>query len=319
MSRAELLQLVDTIPMPNVAGRIDHLALDLPAHRLYVAANANDTLEVLDLESRGTVAHLTGLSEPQGVLVLPDTHGIVVTNGGDGAVRFFDPRSFEVVGRVSLDGDADNIRYDPDERLVYVGYGSGGIAILDPKKRAIVGSIALAGHPESFALDPSSSRMFVNVSVARRISIIDRTRRVRTHDWDLARGFAGFFGESRPSANFPMALDALEQRLFIGFRRPPRLLVMDTQREAPLVQVTISADADDIWLDAARKLLYVICGEGFVDVIERSGTQTYSRVASIPTARGARTGVWDEDGRRLYVAVPSIGTDPAQIRVFAAQ
>src|SRR5262245_15715522 len=154
MSRAEPLQLIDTIPMPSVAGRIDHLALDLHAQRLYVAANANDTLEVIDLESRGTVAHVRGLSEPQGVLVLPDTHEIVVTNGGDGSVRFFDPRSFEVVGKVSLDGDADNIRYDPDERLIYVGYGSGGIAILDPKTRAVVDTIALAGHPESFALDP---------------------------------------------------------------------------------------------------------------------------------------------------------------------
>src|SRR5262245_2973864 len=98
MSRAELLQLVDTIPMPNVAVPVDYLSLDLPGDRCYVAANANDTLEVLDVESRGTVAHVTGLSEPQGVLVLPDTHGIVVTNGGDGSVRFFDPRSFEVVG-----------------------------------------------------------------------------------------------------------------------------------------------------------------------------------------------------------------------------
>jgi DNA-binding beta-propeller fold protein YncE len=317
-SIAEPLQLIDAIPMPSVVGRIDHLALDVSSHRLYVAARGNDSLEVLDLSSRGTVAHVTGLSEPQGVVVLPDTREVVVTNGGDGSVRFFDPQSFEVVGKVDLDGDADNVRYDRETALLYVGYGSGGIAMVDPTTRAIVGTIALSGHPESFALDPNSSRMFVNVADAKRISVVDRVRRVRTNYWDLAHGFDAFFAESRPSANFPLAFDAREQRLFVGLRRPPRLLVMDTRAETFIAQVTISGDTDDLWLDAERDLLYVICGEGFVDVIARRGTQTYSRVTSIPTTRGARTAVWDPDGRRLYVAAPRAGTEPAKVLVFAA-
>src|SRR4029453_13965027 len=69
-SRAAPLGLFVAIPMPGVVGRIDHLALDVSDHRLYVAARSNDSLEVLDLSSRGTVAHVTGLSEPKGVVVV---------------------------------------------------------------------------------------------------------------------------------------------------------------------------------------------------------------------------------------------------------
>ena len=43
------LRLVQTIPLPHVEGRIDHLAVDLRGQRLFVAALGNNTLEVLDL------------------------------------------------------------------------------------------------------------------------------------------------------------------------------------------------------------------------------------------------------------------------------
>ena len=75
------LRLVQAIPLPHVEGRIDHLAADLYGQRLFVAALGNNTLEVLDLTA-GTHLHtITGLHEPQGVVFLPESNTIVVTNG----------------------------------------------------------------------------------------------------------------------------------------------------------------------------------------------------------------------------------------------
>jgi hypothetical protein len=45
------LRLVQTIPLPGVSGRLDHMAIDLEKKRLFVAAVANGSLEVVDLDA----------------------------------------------------------------------------------------------------------------------------------------------------------------------------------------------------------------------------------------------------------------------------
>jgi DNA-binding beta-propeller fold protein YncE len=105
------LRLVQTIPLPHVEGRIDHLAVDLQGQRLFVAALGNNTLEVLDLQA-GTHLHtITGLHEPQGVVFLPESNTIVVTNGKTGMCEIFDGTSFAHRTAIKLASDADNIRY----------------------------------------------------------------------------------------------------------------------------------------------------------------------------------------------------------------
>jgi hypothetical protein len=43
------LRLVQTILMPNVKGRLDHMDVDVKGKRLFVAGLENGTLEVVDL------------------------------------------------------------------------------------------------------------------------------------------------------------------------------------------------------------------------------------------------------------------------------
>ena len=43
----ESLRLVQTIPMPNVKGRIDHLDVDVKGKRLFVAGLENGSVEVI--------------------------------------------------------------------------------------------------------------------------------------------------------------------------------------------------------------------------------------------------------------------------------
>src|SRR5215831_9713207 len=50
------LRLVQTIPLPHVEGRIDHMAVDVQGQRLFVAALGNNTLEIIDLKA-GTRLH----------------------------------------------------------------------------------------------------------------------------------------------------------------------------------------------------------------------------------------------------------------------
>ena len=55
-AEAPALQLERTIPLPEVTGRIDHMAIDLGRRRLFVAELGNNTVDVIDLAS-GKAAH----------------------------------------------------------------------------------------------------------------------------------------------------------------------------------------------------------------------------------------------------------------------
>src|SRR5215510_9525294 len=119
------LRPTQTIALPNVEGRIDHLAVDVQSQRLFLAALGNNTLEVIDLKA-GKVAHsVKGLREPQGVAFIPEANAVYVANGGDGNCEAFAADSLAPMRNAKFSGDADNLRYDPGAKLLYVGYGDG--------------------------------------------------------------------------------------------------------------------------------------------------------------------------------------------------
>ena len=120
------LRLIQTIPLPGVEGRIDHLAWDAIGQRLFLAALGNNTVEIIDLKAGQRVKTMKGFHAPQGILFLAESNQIVVSNGKGGAVEFFDGTSLQPLGSVRLSSDADTMRYDPSSKLVYVGYGEGG-------------------------------------------------------------------------------------------------------------------------------------------------------------------------------------------------
>src|SRR5438105_3808500 len=84
------LHLVKTISIPNVKGRIDHLAINLRKQIIYIAALGNNTLEVVDLKSEKVIHTIKNLNEPQGVVYVPKNNSIFVSNGGNGECDVFD-------------------------------------------------------------------------------------------------------------------------------------------------------------------------------------------------------------------------------------
>jgi DNA-binding beta-propeller fold protein YncE len=83
------------------------------------------------------------LVEPQGVAYLPEADLVVVANGGDGTVRFFNGADFSPHGVVPLGEGADNVRADPRNGHVLVGVGTNRIAIIDPSKPQWLANVPL--------------------------------------------------------------------------------------------------------------------------------------------------------------------------------
>jgi DNA-binding beta-propeller fold protein YncE len=285
------LILERTIPLDGVEGRIDHLAVDLGRKRLFVAELGNDTVDAVDLDT-GTVVHrLAELDEPQGVAYLPGADLLVVANGGDGSVRMFQGEDLAPAGSIALGDDADNVRVDPSNGRILVGYGDGALAILDPLSRSKIGEVDLAAHPESFQLDPQAGRVFVNLPDARRIVVIDLASRRQVASWSVP-GLR---------SNFPMALGERATTLAVVYRDPPRLVLLNPRTGAVIQSLETCGDADDVFFDAKRQRAYVSCGSGAVDVVQKDATGLHP-IDRIETSSGARTSLLVPELDRLFVA-----------------
>jgi DNA-binding beta-propeller fold protein YncE len=304
----EPLTLVRSIALPRVEGRIDHLAFDSTTQRLYVAALGNNTVEVVDVNAGVDVKSLAGFREPQGIAVAADMKAVAVANGQGEGLQLLSADDYRPGTLVRLGDDSDNVRYDAVAKRLYVGFGGGALAAVDPVAGTLLGQVRLAGHPESFQLEHQGSRVFVNVPNADQIAVIDRASLKVVSTWPVTTA----------RANYPMSLDEANRRVFIGCRRPARVLVFDTTSGKERASVETVGDTDDLFYDAARKRVYVSGGEGFIDVVQDQGGNTFGRLAHLPTAAGARTSLFVADQDRLYLAVPHRGNQRAEIRVYQA-
>jgi YVTN family beta-propeller protein len=300
------LRLVKSIELPHVEGRIDHLALDSTGQKLFVAALGNNTVEVVDVKNGTHTTSVPGFREPQGIASVPDATSIAVANGQGDGIQMIDANDHRTVKAISIGEDADNVRYDAAAKTLFVGFGGGALASISSADGKVLGTVKLAGHPESFQLERSSPRVFVNVPTADHIAVIDRHAMKVITTWPVVGA----------RSNFPMALDDTNHRMFIGCRRPAKLLVYDTTSGKEVAAADIVGDTDDIFYDAELKRLYVSGGEGFIDVLDAKAGSALTRLARVGTAEGARTSLFVAAQRRLYLAVPHRGAQKAEIRVY---
>jgi DNA-binding beta-propeller fold protein YncE len=304
-AEADPLQLHAKIPLGDVAGRIDHMAVDVGRQRLFVAELGNNSVGVIDLKDRELIRRIAGLREPQGVGYDKASDTLFVANAANGSVRVFQGENYNPVSHIDLGDDADNIRIDPTAHQVFVGYGSGALALIDPTQRRKTADIALKGHPESFQLDRRSERIFVNVPDARAIAVVDRAMRKQNASWPTL-GAGG---------NFPMAIDENSDQVLVVFRHPAKLSAYSMQDGALRSSAPTCGDSDDVFVDTKRRRVYVSCGEGYLDVFDAQAA-AYQPIAHIATVAGARTSLFIPELDILALAVRATRGEPASIWLY---
>jgi hypothetical protein len=273
------LVLTGAIPLENVRGRIDHFGFD-PQNRLFVSALGNNTEEVVDLSAQRVVHTISGVPAPQGVVYSPETNKLFVAST-KGKLYIYDGTSIDLLATIDFHGDADNLRYDPTEKRVYVGYGddeTAAIGMVDATtNKRLDEEFKTGAHPESFQLETSGSNIYVNLPDLKQIAVINRKTRAISR-WTLSLG-----------ANFPMSLDEPDHRLFIASRAPARFAVFNTESGQLVAALPCAQDADDLYYDAARKRIYVTGGEGYISVFQQKDADHYELLAKVPSSLGART------------------------------
>src|SRR5712692_6553336 len=306
------------IPLTNVEGRMDHLGIDVKGQRLFATAFDNHTLEVIDLKTGRQVHTIPDLDEPQGSFYDAANNRLFEANGGDGTVKIFDGTTFQLLQTVTLDLDADNVRYDTRSKHIVVGYGGekflagkvarpgggGALAILDSAGKK-TGEISMDAHPESFQLEKTGTRVFVNVPDRQEVEVADLVKGTVLARWPV----------TSCTTNFPMSLDEAHHRLFVGCRMPARLAVFDTESGKIVASPAMVEHTDDLFFDASKGRIYVL-GEGFIDVWRQKDPDHYDRIGRVPTPADARTGLLVPDLGELFETIRHHGAQGAQIDVY---
>ena len=305
------LALVQRIPMPGVAGRMDHLGIDLAGRRLFAAAlgSQQNTVEVIDLDAGKRVFSIRGQSKPQGVFYSAEFKKLFVANGGDGTYKVFSGEDLTLVASVPLGINPNHVGYDPASKYLYIGFRddrSGRLAIVDTSTGGHIGDITTDALPGGIKIESSGSRIFVTLLGQKKLGVIDRDKREQVATWPLAQTVAA------------LALDEGHHRLFAGGRNPPKLLVFDTESGREVAALDCVSGIDDLWHDADHHRIYATGTDG-IAVYEQQDGDRYTPMATVASAPGAATSIWVPTLNRLFVSAPKAGNAEAAILAFEAR
>jgi hypothetical protein len=303
---AEHLTLEKVIEMPGVKGRIDHLAVNLRTNTIYVAALGNNSVEVVNLNKGSVIHSIKGFDEPQGVAYIPETDELVVANGGDGNCDFYNASTYDKRATINLGADADNIRYDPINKMIYVGYGNGSIAVINIIDHKRISDIKLPAHPESFQINQKHNHLVVNLPDDNSIAIIDLKSFRVISTWTI----------NNMKSNFPMTLDTASNSVFIGFRRPAVLVCYNALTGQEKGRNELVGDVDDVFYYPAKQEVFATGGSGSINIFKKENDSICKKIANIPTREGARTSLLVPSLQTLILAERNSGGKPAALAVY---
>ena len=310
------LQLVQTIPLPNVKGRIDHMDVDVKGKRLFVAGLENGSVEIVDLQAGKWVKSIPGFQKPQGIAYVESLNKVFVASGDDGMLRIFRGDTLGLLDSIKLDLGPNGVVYEPHAELLYVGYGGkdagkdyGQVGVIDAKTDRYIGDIKVEAHPAELLLDQPGKTLFVFVSAASKVQVVDTKKREVVSTWPVSS-----------QRNGDGAFDEKTHRLFIGTRTPPRMLVVDSLTGKEIANLPTVEGMDGVYFDAGHKRVYVSGGRdqgvGYVFAYQQNHADHYETIVKIPTRSGAGTFFWSPELNRYYVAAPAHGNEQAAILVF---
>ncbi|MFA6084839.1 YncE family protein [Mucilaginibacter sp.] len=294
----------DEIVMPAVKGGFDLMAYDSRHQRLFLSAQDNHSVEVIDLKNNRPVKSLPGFNEPKWVFYHPETNVLYVATGKDGKVTAVNAANYKTIKTYAFKEKCNNLRYDHRTNQLFVGVGDtfGAIGIIDLNKHKITLQIPLAGFPKQFEL--TRDRIYVNEPGKGLIEVIDRKTYKVVTTWRV----------NNHKDNVPMAIDQTKQRLYIGCTGG-HLITLSMLNGKEVNRITIPKDVDGIYLDSNRARLYVSCGEGFLDAFSVKRDEL-SLIQQIRTRNGAGTSLLIPAANLYLLAEPQTDLLPAALRVF---
>ena len=313
------LKLIATTPLAGFTGDLDHFGLDLHGNRLFLAAEDEKTIEVFDLRSGNRIRTIRGFGQPLTMTYLAGSDRLLVADGGDSnAVQLVDCKEYKIIATIKLGRGVDHSAYNKVNGHFYVESGGGpdtkthSLSIIDPKSFKKIGEVTgLPGESnEGMVIDREGKKLYVNLTGSDEIGVVDLDANQLVARWPL------------PDAHVAhgIALDEAHHRLFTATRKPAQFIVFNMDTGKVVTTLPCVGVNSDMWLDVARKRIYVT-GSETASVFEQRDADHYEHIAEVPTAYRAKSSIFVPQLNRLYVADSGKGKPDAKLalQIFEVQ
>jgi DNA-binding beta-propeller fold protein YncE len=273
-------------------GRWDYLTLDPQTSRLYVPRTTHTM--VIDAASGKTIADIPGQKNAHGVAIVPEVGRGFISDGGNGSIVVFDLKTNATLGTIVAQPDADGIIFDHASGRVLVVSGDNGVLMslkpdIDPKSGTIDASpIELGGAPEFLASD-EAGKVYINLMDKNEVAVVDLAAKKVIARWPVAPG----------GAPVGMSIDTEKHRLFIGCRKPQKLIVMSTDDGKVLASLPIGDTVDATKIDSG--LVFASCRDGSLTVARETSPGKFEIIQTVKTGPGAATMELDSKTHTIYL------------------
>lgn len=279
-------------------GSWNFLATDPDGERLYVTHG--DRLEVVDLHAHKLLGTVPGTPTAHGVALVPAANRGYVSCGRNNFVVAFNLKTLKNLGRIASGSLPDAMLYDGYSKRVFAFSNDGGrTSVLDPARGQVVGTVALGGNAKVGVSD-EQGHIFVNLEDKSEVVEFDARTLAVLHRYPLAPG-------AEPTG---LAYDPAHHRLFSGCANG-KLIVLDSRDGHRVAVKPIGPGVAGVAFDAAtHHIITTNGGDGTLTVIHQFKGALYTVIATIPTAKGARTVALDPRTHQLYTCTANFGPAP---------
>lgn len=295
---AQSYKVTGSIPVGGNGGW-DYLAVDTPAHRLYVS-HAGD-VDVIDLSSNKVIGEVSGMKRIHGIAFDDALNTGFISDGGSDEIVFFDLKTFDIKKKVKAGTNPDGIVYDPASKRVFAFNGrSKNATVVNAATGNVDATIDLGGKPE-FPVSDGKGNVYDNIEDKGEIVQIDsRNLKVKAH-WSIAPC-------ESPSG---LAFDPSGRRLFAACDNK-MMAVVNADSGKVVATPAIGEGPDAAAFDPGTKLAFSSNGEdGTLTVVQQLSKDKYEVTENVPTTKGARTMALDTGTHKIYLSTAEYGPAPA--------
>jgi YVTN family beta-propeller protein len=295
--------LLKKVPLGAAEGGseyFDYINVDAAARRAYLS-HGTEFLAV-DVENGNVLGRIGGFKRNHGIALVPELGRGFVSDGYAAEIVIVDLKTFQRIGVLKGEKDADSILYDPASKRVFVFNGDPkSMTVIDPAKQTVISTVALGGTPEQAVADGKGT-IYDNLEDTNEVIAIDsQTLKIKSR-WPAA-----------PAGQLvSMAMDRQHRRLFIGGRNPRMLVVMNADNGKIIGEgFPIGDRVDTNVFDPETGFIAASTREGTIHIFHEDSPDKISAVETVKTEFGAKTMGLDSKTHNLLVDTADFETPKA--------
>ena len=280
-------------------GGFDYVTVDSAARRLYISHATQ--VEVLDADTGkrvGTIADTPGV---HGVAIATPFHHGFSSNGRENKVSMFEPATLKLIRKIDVGKGPDGIYFDPASKRVFTNnHGTHDVTAIDAASGKVVGTVKLGGDGEQ-AVIGADGLIYVNSEDTAEVVVFDpKSLEVKRR---MPIGIA-----KTPTG---LAYDAKTNRLFIGCREKPMMVVMDAGNGKVIANFPIGTGVDFAGFDPKAQLAFFSCGDGTLSFFHEQSADKIVDAGAIKTQPSAKTLAFDVKTGKIFLPAAEILETPA--------